>query len=299
MTITIIIAVAVLLLIIIFSSQSSKDKIMNDESKINELNNQYFLKLIERERNPNAKEILKKAKLLFDNGESYHAFEFMTHVGVPKEIAYSKDSKKIENYLGFTDEKARDLYTSYFLEVSKRDSLANGKIWTEEDAFDKHKIILKDNEILFSDSFYSIYYLEEKTVRRNINYSGVRVNYGPLRMGNLSYSANDIKDLVPIGIGEIFITNKRIIFKDKQNTTKEITLNSIVDYYLYKDAVLICRNNRKNVLLKSSAFQHYSQPENDSVVILKDFPIQFINLISRIANKTYDKDFNEAKFSNV
>ncbi|WP_027375648.1 hypothetical protein [Kaistella palustris] len=296
MTVPIIIVVAILLFVIILPSKSSKDKIMDDESKINDLNNQYFLKLIERERNPQAKDILKKAKLLFDNGESYHAFEFMTHVGVPKEIAYSKDSAKINNYLGFTDEKARDLYTAYFLEVSKRDSLANDKIWIEEDAFDKHKIILKENEVLFSDFFYSIYYLEEKTVRRNINYSGVRVNYGPLRMGNLSYSANDVKDLVPIGIGQVYITNKRLIFKDNQNTTKEITLKSIVDYYLYKDAVLICRNNRKNVLLKSSAFQNYSQPENDSVVLLTDFPIQFINLISRIANKTYSMNLNEHKF---
>jgi hypothetical protein len=128
------------------------------------------------------------------------------------------------------------------------------------------------------------------TVRKNVTYSGTRWNNGPLRAGTLSYSSKDIKGVVVQDYGRLFITNRRILFVGKQkNVSENISITSIVDYYLYKDSILICRNNRKNTLFIEAQYSNYNQSE-DYFYQLNDFPTQFISIIGRIANKTENQE---------
>jgi len=127
---------------------------------------------------------------------------------------------------------------------------------------------------------------QEKTIRTNVTYSGMKWSNGPFKMGNLSYTSKDIKDLVVEDIGRLFLTNKRLIFVGKQNKISEdFTINSIVDYYLYKDGLMICRNNRKNIIFRESQNKNYGQSKDDFVFIHNDFSFQIISLIRRIVNE--------------
>ncbi len=272
----------------IANSKNAIDKITKSEYKIHNLNNQFFNNIIEREKNIEAKKYLQQVKTIFDNGESYNYIDLLVTIGIPSEIAYSKNSQLITEKLGFTDNMAKHLFFTYGLDIAQREEINTGKLITEENAFDKIKVVLKDKEVLFSENLGSVYLFEEKSTQTNITYTGLRVTSGPLRMGNVSFSKNEVKSFIILDIGKVYVTNKRIIFLGKQHNKKiEITINSIIDYYLYKDAVLLSRNNGKNFLFKVSEFENYKESEDDYAFILSDFPIKFISLLRRIANKTY------------
>jgi hypothetical protein len=281
----ILLIVVLIIAYLIFKGKSQTQKITDDEELERKKNDAYFNQLIEKEPNPKAKEYLTKIKSFFDNGDIGEYPEILTKLGVPQDVAYSKSSDKMKAYLSFENEMSEHLFETYGYEIGTRNRIINGNIPTIDDAFDRYKIVLKDNEILI-ERFNNIYMFQEKTIRTNVSYSGMRWSNGPFKMGNLSYTSKDVKDLVVEDIGRLFLTNKRLIFVGKQNKISEdFTLSSIVDYYLYKDGLMICRNNRKNIIFRESQNKNYDQSKDDFAFILNDFSFQIISLIRRIVNE--------------
>ena len=133
---------------------------------------------------------------------------------------------------------------------------------------------------------HAVEWYEEKVIRRDVAYSGLRWSGGLFRAGAFSYISNAITDFKAVDAGKIFITNKRIIFIGEfNNLSKSINIDSILTHYLYQDGVIILVPNRKAVLLK---FQ-YQKPETGWV---NDGLIQFVLsidniLISRDRPKSY------------
>ncbi|WP_419801467.1 hypothetical protein [Mucilaginibacter sp.] len=284
MTYAILFVVIIIIGYFLSRQKSKTDEISTLEQNERSKNESFFSSVIQNETSENGKKSLINIKKVFDDGESYNYLDLLYKSGVPHEIAYSKNSNLINSYLGFKKDISKDLFNVMSLDISERNRLATSELPTIKDAFSKFKVALKDNEILHYQ-FNNIYMFQEKTIKRNVNYSGVRWNNGPLRMGNVTYSTNDIKDWLPQDFGRLFITNKRIIFVGKQkNISEELSINSIVDYYVYKDGILICRNKRKNLLFKESQFKNYGQPADDYAFIMNDFPVKFTTIINRIAN---------------
>ena len=283
--------IVIILVVIIIAAKSSSgvEKIEKLETEERNKNEMTFNQVINQEPNEKARGFLRKSKEMFDNGEAADFLDVDVKVGVPEEIAYSKNVNLINGYVGFEDEQAKHLFTTYCFGLSKRYELQNQKLRTIDDAFEKHKVVLNKGEVLF-ETFNNIYCLQEKTVQKNITYTGIRYSNGLLRAGNLSYSTNDIKTFVIEDYGKVLLTNKRIIFAGKQkNFSLNVTISNILDYYLYRDGILLCRSNRKNVMFKEAQFKNYGQPNDDYCFILNDFPIQFISIIGRIANQTEDR----------
>lgn len=281
----IIIAVVLIIVYSLFKGKTQTQNIIDNEEIERKKNDEYFTQLIAKENNPMAKGYLEKIKTYFENGEVGSYPETLAKLGVPNDIAFSKSSEKIKDYLKFENEMAEHLFDSYGYEIGTRDRIINGNIPNIDDAFDRYKVVLKDNEILI-ERFNNIYMFQEKTIRTNVTYSGMKWSNGPFKMGNLSYTSKDIKDLVVEDIGRLFLTNKRLIFVGKQNKISEdFTINSIVDYYLYKDGLMICRNNRKNIIFRESQNKNYGQSKDDFVFIHNDFSFQIISLIRRIVNE--------------
>lgn len=281
----ILLAIVLIIVYALFKGKTQTQKIVENEELERKKNDDYFNQLIDKEKNPTAKGYLIKIKIYFESGEVGSYPEILTKLGVPNEIAYSKDSEKMKTFLNFENEMAEHLFESYGFEIGARDRILNGNMPTIDDAFGKYKVVLKDNEVLV-ERFNNIYMFQEKTIRKNVSYSGMRWSNGPFRMGNLSYTSNDIKDLVVEDFGRLFLTNKRLIFVGKENKISEdFTINSIVDYYLYKDGIMICRNNRKNIVFRESQNKNYGQSKDDFVFIHNDFAFQIISLIRRIVNE--------------
>lgn len=284
-------AVLLVGILIAANTSSAKEKIEKEEEQTRKLNEAFYNNIIAKEANEICSTALVKVIEMYENGESMEIADLYYKLGMPEEIAYSKDPKKMKAYFNFSTEEASFLFLTFSMAITERNSLDKYKLWEEEDVFNTHKIILKADEVLFSKSFSNIYLMEEKTVRRNVSYGGVRVSMGPVRMGNFSYSVDDTKTMVFQDYGKVFLTNKRIIFTGKENQINtDITLNSIVDYYLYKDGILICRNNRKNVLLKSSTYKNYLETGEDFIYFTNDFSLSLVKMIQRVANKTYNVD---------
>jgi len=290
------IAVAAIILVVILFTATSKSQVEKiDKTEMDERNkNEFkFFQVINAEPSEQARDFLKKAKELFDSGECLEFLDVYVKIGVPEHIAYSKDADLIKEHLGFESEQAEHLFGTYCLAISARYDLQNSKLRVIDDAFDKHKLILKKGEVLYS-VFYNMYCFQEKTIMRNITYTGLRYRSGLLRAGNLSYATNDIKSFVVEDYGTVFLTNKRIVFVGKQkNFSLTIAISSIRDYYLYKDSVLLHMDNKKNVTFKEAQYNNHTQPDDDYCFILNDFPIQFISIIGRIANQTENLSISE------
>jgi len=273
-----------------FTSGSGVEKIDKSEKEIMARNEMRYNHVINKEPNERARGIIQSAKKMFDSGEAVDFLDVYIRAGVPEEVAYSKDAELISSFVGFESERAKDLFNTYCFALTDRFELQNRKLEKIEDAFEKHKIVLNKGEILYK-SFNGIYCFQEKTIRKNVSYSGMRYGYGPFRAGNLSYSIQDIKTLQVEDLGMLLLTSKRVIFTGKRkNFSLSMTIGNILDYYLYKDAVLLCRNNMKNVLFRESQIDNHSHPNDEGFTFLNDFPIQFISIIGRIANQTENQD---------
>lgn len=282
----------IILVMILFAANSSSaiEKLQKQEAVVRAKNELKFNQVISNEKNEKSREFLTKAKELFENGESLDFLDVHVKVGVPEEIVYSKDAKLIESYMGFENEQAKHLFTTYCFSLSKRYELKHKKLKIVDDVFNRYKLVLNDSEVLY-ERLSNVYCSQEKVVRRNITYSGVRWGNGLLRMGSLSYSVNDTKTFVIQDFGNLYVTNKRIIFVGKEKKfTENLTINSITDFYLYKDSILLCRNNNKNIMFIESQIDNHSQPDDDYYFDLNDFPIQFISIIERIANNTENQE---------
>lgn len=218
-------------------------------------------------------------KQLFNNDESMLFLDIYVKCGMPKEVAFSKDSELINKWLPTFDENQKDEFTAYQLAISARYDLQTEKL-PLYDINEHYGLNLKNDEKIFHTISADLF--EEKVVSRNIAYAGLRWSNGLLRAGTLSpLISQEIKNFVIQDAGRIFITNKRIIFTGFQrNVTIAISLNNIIDYFTYKDGILICQPNKKAILFK------FERGYNIQLSFVDDGICQFIIVLDRVLSNT-------------
>lgn len=109
----IIIAVVLIIVYSLFKGKTQTQNIIDNEEIERKKNDEYFTQLIAKENNPMAKGYLEKIKTYFENGEVGSYPETLAKLGVPNDIAFSKSSEKIKDYLKFENEMAEHLFDSY------------------------------------------------------------------------------------------------------------------------------------------------------------------------------------------
>jgi hypothetical protein len=205
--------------------------------------------------------------------------EILVKCGLPKEIAFSKNPDLI--YSKYPFQKGSEEYNIFFtyqFAIGQRYDLQNTPLRPLDK--DLYNLNISDNEIIYNVIFLTTLY-EEKTIRYDVTYSGLRWSSGLLRAGTISAIGNAIKDFVAQDIGMLFITNKRIIFIGQQQyITKSIKINEMLMYNLYQDGVLIRRANKKAILFK------FDQSINYEIAEIGDGLNVFVNVLNRIINKT-------------
>ncbi len=227
--------------------------------------------------------VIEKVKKIFNDNSILNYLEILEEIGIPKDVVYSKNSELISSFLPFKEGSyANNLFINYMLSISQRYDLQNREL--EPIKKDTLRINLNTNELLFH-IIHNTIFLEEKVIRRNYTYSGMRFSNGLVRGGTLSLITNEIKNFIPIDIGEILLTNKRILFLGEQNNiTKAVRISDILTYKLYKDGILISQANKKAIILK---FKKYNKEE----LLLQDGINHFIIVLNRIINNNYETDY--------
>lgn len=235
--------------------------------------------------------VIEKVKEIFNDNSILDYLEILEKLGISKDVVYSKDAQLISCYLPFKDDNyAKSLFNNYMLAISERYDLQNRELKPIKE--DTLGINLNPNESLYH-IIHNTTFHEEKVVRRNYTYAGIRFSDGLARGGSLSLMSNEVKNFVPIDIGKILLTNKRILFIGKQNNvTKSIKISDILTYKLYQDGILISQANKKAIILK---FEKY----NDDEVLLQDGINHFIIVLNRIINNNYDNDSVSIEHSEV
>lgn len=224
---------------------------------------------------------LLSVQKMFNNNVALPLVEIYIKLGMPKEIAYSKDVDLIKQYLPIKDNlELKDMFNSYCYSISSRFYLQNDIIQPIDHS--QYNLNIIENETLFYRINMTNLY-EEKVTRREVFYSGTRWNSGMMRAGSLSLVSHEIKNFVIQDTGRLYITDKRLIFIGKQkNITKTISLKSIVTYYLYQDGVLILQGNKKGILFK------FEEPKD--YAFLQDGINEFTTVVSRILNKNHTEN---------
>lgn len=274
-------AICGLIMIIAYATKGSRPPVILS-------NEQLFDYLIRSEDEP-IKGALEKLKQLYNNNEALSDNEIISKIGVSKDIIW--DSGNYKNPDAFV------LSFEYLNKIEDRYKTQNHTLYEISEGNLSNDILLKSNENVYLQ-LAGVAYYQEKVVRRDVTYSGVRWAANSLRAGNISYTTNSVNGFVGQEYGNLYITNKRIIFiGDKYN--KSINFSSIVTYNLFKDGVIISIANTNSVMFKFTEFECWKKdPQEDGyLILLSDDLNRFTGTITRVLNKTQDEDIAEPQTS--
>ena len=242
--------------------------------------NDIFYEEIMKTMPDKAQRVYRRLKDAYDNGETPLVNDIYAEIGVTYEEVKE---------LFASNEVAGDIETGLALALMLRHGYQFSPLSSidKAESFQKYQINLHDGEILHH-RMVAVELYEEKTVGRNVNYSGYSWQTGIYRTGRLSYTSQVIKDFVLQDSGRLYFTNKRLIYAGKfKNQNRSIAYDKILNFKLYQDGVLLGTTSGKAPLLKF--------PEHDNVKAWKDpndainftdGMNRFIRVLSRVMNGT-------------
>lgn len=137
---------------------------------------------------------LQKVKDLFNDNLILQYLDILERIGIPKDVVYSQDSQLIGNYLLFKDDSyAKSVFNCYSLAISNRYDLKYRALTPINNVSYGVNLHLDENlyHIIYNTTFH-----QEKIVRRDYTYTGIRYSDGLLRGGSLSLLSNDITSFV-------------------------------------------------------------------------------------------------------
>lgn len=229
---------------------------------------------------PAQQNFLQIVKQLFYSNTVMDMKQVLEKCGVDTSIPV-KDVDDFYQLLPFQkDTNEANIFMAYLTAIYKRYDLAYEPLKTHEEYISVN-INLHNDEHIYLDA-YNVNFYEEKTIANTFSYAGLRWNSGPLRMGTFSTIGNDVTRFTVIDVGELYITNTRIILiGGVRNVTKIIVINNIVYFNLYQDGILIHEANKKPTLLK------FGEKDDFGILFKADSLNQFCIVIDRIIKGNY------------
>lgn len=241
--------------------------------------------LVKGEDPSESKRWVEVVKNLFEQGEALDEMSILKECGIVDSRISINDPNNIKTPFVLGSPRSRK-YHLYKNCITERYDLRFKKLPIIDSPrgvyLDFYHIVIHDDENVLH-ILPLVSFQEEKVILHNISYSGMRMQSGVLRAGNLSVAKNDVRDFVQIDAGYLFITNKRLIFKGDNNIIRAININDILSFYAYREGFIILRPNNKSVYLN---FFHVFDTKN---MIIQDGVNEFAIVIDRIINQTYDK----------
>jgi hypothetical protein len=230
---------------------------------------------------------------LFNENAAMYFLDIYVECGMSREIAFSKNVDLINANIPIKkNSKENDIFRTYQNAIASRCDLQNLPLPLYEMNPIEYGLNIPSNETIYH-IIYNVIIHEERTVRRDVVYSGMRWTNGLLRAGSISVIGNEIKNFAPLDAGKLVITDKRLIFIGTQkNVTKSIKISDILMYQLYKEGVLVRQPNKKAILFEFEYFEDFE------IFQIQDGLNQFVIVLDRIINKTDKTDFFKKKVEN-
>lgn len=227
-------------------------------------------------------EWLQKIGLIFAQNKALDFVDVYVECGMPKDVAYSKNKELISTHFPFNKDETKhdgyDVFRAYQFAISNRYYLQHVPLSIIK--ANEYGLNLQIGEMLYH-RINNVTFHSEKVTRYNLAYSGIKWQSGFLRAGTMSVIGNEIKRFVPMDIGRLFITNKRILFVGNQkHITKSIPIISILFCNLYQDGVLVNIPNQKPTLFK------FEMGYNSTFLSVDDGLNEFITVLNRIISGT-------------
>lgn len=122
-----------------------------------------------------------------------------------------------------------------------------------------------------------------KTVSRTISGIGSRNSQNGLRLylGTVSIYPNEQMVMVE-SLGTVYLTNKRILFISAKGKSYEIKLNTIVDYAIENNSVVITVNKGNPIKLTTNDNFHLWRDENNEPMLISDSTFRIANHIRKL-----------------
>lgn len=231
-------------------------------------------------------EWLQKIGLIFAQNKALSWSDIFVECGMSKDVAFSKNKELISTHFPFNKDETKhdgyDVFMTYLFAISNRYKLQHNPLSTIN--ANEYGLNLQKGEMLYH-RINNVILHSEKVTHYNLAYSGMKWQSGFLRAGTMSVIGNEIKRFVPMDIGRLFITNKRILFVGNQkHITKSIPIISILFCNLYQDGVLVNIPNQKPTLFK------FETGYNSTFLSVADGLNEFITVLNRVMLGTENKE---------
>jgi len=157
-----------------------------------------------------------------------------------------------ENTLGY--QAKQHIFDLQVLTLSGRHKAATSnhfEVMSSEEVEDEYGINLYNEEVLVK-VFRKMCWKEEKTRTTGVTYGGVRMSgKGAFKavFGSMSVVPHTETSYEVVDYGDLYLTNKRLIFIGDENKNRSIRLDRILNTDLFEDGVLIGKENGTSPLL--------------------------------------------------
>ena len=257
---------------------------------------------------PNGSNWVNKMCEMYDTGETWTKSQvllFEKTYGITLALnQYGQKTTAYEEAIGLKKEwrnapessaeyRAADFYDGLQLGLTLRSGYQYSPLTfkSEAEVMKEYGLNIGQNEVLYFHSIKIDWY-EEKTVRTNVTYRGFSYRSGgPMsyRTGSFDVMQNHITDFVAIDRGELFVTNKRIIFIGKENRqNRTLDFKELLEFSIYKDGILLGKSNGRKPLILVPGYKNSLVP--------RDTLNWLIRVLERIISNTQDKDLTPKDF---
>lgn len=180
--------------------------------------------------------------------------------------------KKIENLPG--DEFSKELLNSLLFALNERDI---------EFGLPTTKIKLRPKELNFYRSPNAVVDKID-VISKNISYSGFKFNQNAFKMGNMLVTSNDISGAKRFGVGNLFVTNQRVVFTSVDGKTLSIPLGNILSYASYENnGVLFSISNSKPIIVSFPLDGKFNNTHDKNIgIIYNDDKTQLFYALDKV-----------------
>jgi hypothetical protein len=255
---------------------------------------------------PNGLQLVRKLEEMFENNE---ALRFAGEMNLYKQMFNDISGKDVDEFEkavgieGHIDENegtlkyiAGDYLTMLAADLGQRHLKQYISLTGigESEAIEKYGLNINSNEFIY-DTIKNVDWYEEKTITTSYSYGGFQYKIGggngmSYRMGNLSVVANTTQKFTQIDRGQLYITNKRIIFiGTEKRVNKSIDLDDILEFSIFRDGLLIGKANGKKPLIQFPEW--LIQP--NKAPLKRDHLNRTVRVLDRVIRKTQDETITE------
>lgn len=212
--------------------------------------------------------------LVFNNAEAQKIFTKLKSDYYSGAIIYNDEYDKLQSDIDGIDMDSfsKDLLSSLLFSISERDI---------QIGLPTSKIILRKNELVYWRGNAVIDKIG--TISRYINYSGFKSNQSSFINGNMVIKQHEVKGKLRIGTGNLYLTNKRLVFVAENGESLTISISGIINYASYENiGVILTLSNRKPIIVTFPTEGYFYHNFEINEIFFEDYRISMLYALDKV-----------------